>query len=148
MQEQFSANSPGDILESFLTILSIHSIPGDIAMIKITLKQNYCLIEPQGPLSKEDFAAIASQIDPVIESEGALDGLIIKTRDFPGWQGLGDIIEHFRFVKNHHRVIKNIALVTDAGVGERLPGIVGHFVEAEVKHFEFDNYEAAVEWIE
>ncbi len=41
-----------------------------------------------------------------------------------------------------------VALVTDARVGEILPGIVGHFVEAEVKHFEFDNYEAAVEWIE
>ena len=117
-------------------------------MIKITLKQNYCLIEPQGPLSKEDFAAIASQIDPLIKRDGYLDGLIIKTRDFPGWEGLGDIIEHFRFVKNHHQVIKKIALVTDAKVGEIFPSIVSHFVKAEVKHFEFDDYGAAVEWVD
>ncbi len=87
-------------------------------MIKITLQRHYCIIEPQGPICKEDFLEIARQIDPVIESEGALDGLIIKTRSFPGWKGLGDIIEHFRFVKNHHQVIKKIALVTDAKVGE------------------------------
>ena len=117
-------------------------------MIKITLKQNYCLIEPQGPLSKDDFLEIASQIDPIIESKGQLDGLIIKTREFPGWEGLGDVIEHFRFVKNHHRVIKKVALVTDAGVGEIFPSIVGHFVKAEVKHCKLDDNEAAVEWVE
>ena len=117
-------------------------------MIKITLQHHYCIIEPQGPLCKDDFDAIASQIDPVIESEGQLDGLIIKTRDFPGWEGLGDIIEHFRFVKNHHRVINKIALATDAKIGEIFPSIVGHFVKAEVKHFDYDDYEAAVEWVE
>jgi len=116
-------------------------------MIKITLQQHYCVIEPQGPLSKADFTAIASKIDPIIESEGQLDGLIIKTRGFPGWEGLSDVIEHFRFVKNHHRVIKKVALVTDAKVGEIFPSIAGHFVKAEVKHFDYDEYEAAVEWV-
>jgi len=116
-------------------------------MIKITLQHHHCIIEPQGPLSKDDFTTIASQIDPIIESDGHLDGLIIKTREFPGWEGLSDVIEHLRFVKNHHRVIKKIALVTDAGVGEIFPSIVGHFVKAEVKHFDFDDYEAAVEWV-
>ncbi len=117
-------------------------------MIKISLQHHYCVIEPQGPLSKDDFAAIASQIDPVIESEGALDGLIIKTRNFPGWKGLGDIIEHFRFVKYHHQLIEKIALVTDAKVGEIFPSIVDHFVKAEVRHFKFGDYEAAVKWVE
>ena len=117
-------------------------------MINITLQHHYCIIEPQGPLCKDDFLEIARQIDPVIERDGQLEGLIIKTREFPGWEGLSDVIEHFRFVKNHHQVIKKIALVTDAKVGEIFPSIVGHFVKAEVKHFEFDDYEAAVDWVE
>ena len=117
-------------------------------MINITQEQHYCVIEPQGPLSKEDFAEIASQIDPIIESEGQLDGLIIKTRAFPGWEDLGGVIEHFRFVKNHHQSVKKIAIVTDAKVGEIFPSIVSHFVNAEVKHFDFDEYEDAVDWIE
>jgi len=116
-------------------------------MIKITLEHNYCIIEPQSPLTKDDFTVIASQIDPIIESEGQLAGLIIKTREFPGWEGLSDVIEHFRFVKNHHQVIKKIALVTDAKIGELVPSIVGHFVKAEVKHFDYDDYDSAVGWV-
>jgi len=117
-------------------------------MIKITPQSNYCLIEPQGPLTREDFTAIANQIDPIIASEGQLDGLIIKTRVFPGWEGLGDVIEHFRFVKNHHHAIKKVALVTDAKIAEIFPAIVGHFVKAEVRHFDFNDYDEAVEWID
>jgi hypothetical protein len=117
-------------------------------MIKITLFSNYCLIEPQGPLTKDDFAAIANQIDPIIDNQGTFDGLIVKTREFPGWQGLGDVIAHFRFVKNHHRSIKKIALVTDAKIAEIFPVVVDHFVEAEVKHFDFDGFDEAVAWIE
>jgi hypothetical protein len=117
-------------------------------MIKINLFGNYCLIEPQGPLTKDDFAAIAGQIDPIIDNQGPLDGLIVKTREFPGWEGLGDVIAHFRFVKNHHRSIKKIALVTDAKIAEIFPVIVDHFVKAEVKHFNFDDFDEAVAWID
>jgi len=116
-------------------------------MLKVTLNHDYCVIEPQGPLTQEDFAEIASQIDPVIEAEGHLDGLIIKTREFPGWEGLGDVIAHFRFIKNHHQSIKKIALVTDARVADIIPTMVGHFIKAEVRHFDFDDGDAAVDWI-
>jgi hypothetical protein len=117
-------------------------------MIKITPLNNYCVVEPQGPLSRDDFAALASKIDPLIESEGRLDGLIIKTRDFPGWESLADVIEHFRFIRDHHRSIKKIALVTDAKIAEVFPAIVDHFVKAEVKHFDFDDFAEAVNWID
>ena len=117
-------------------------------MIQVTLAHDYCVIEPNGPLTKEDFAEIGRQIDPVIEAEGHLDGLIIKTREFPGWEGTGDVIEHFRFVKNHHRSIRKIAFVTDAKIAEILPAIVSHFVKAEVKLFEFDEFSQAVDWID
>ena len=117
-------------------------------MIKISPQNNYCVIEPQGPLTKGDFAAIARQIDPIIANEGQLDGLIIKTREFPGWEGLGDIIEHFRFIRNHHRMIAKVALVTDARIAEVFPAIVDHFVEAEVRHFDFDDFDKAVAWID
>ena len=116
-------------------------------MIDIILFGNYCLIEPQGPLTKDDFAAIADRIDPIIDNKGTLDGLIVKTRDFPGWEGLGDVIAHFRFITNHHRLIKKIELVTDAKIAEIFPVIVDHFVKAEVKQFRFDDFDEAVAWI-
>jgi len=116
-------------------------------MIQVTLEENYCLIEPNSPLTKEDFAAIATKVDPVIENEGTLDGLVIKTQDFPGWESFSDMVEHFRFVKNHHQNIKKVALVTDARAASIFPSIVSHFVKAELKHFEYEDYESAVDWI-
>ena len=117
-------------------------------MIKITPLEHYCVLEPSGPLSRDDFIAVARQIDPIIESEGRLDGLIIKTREFPGWEGIGDVIEHFRFIRNHHRLIRKVALVTDASVAAIVPVIVGHFVDAEVRQFAFDQFDQAVEWVD
>ena len=116
-------------------------------MMNITLAKKYCLIEPQGPLTKEDFTAIAAKVDPVIESNGELDGIIIKTKDFPGWESFSDVVEHIRFVKNHHQVIKKVAFVTDTKVADIFPVVVSHFVKAELKHFDFDDFEEAVEWI-
>ena len=117
-------------------------------MIKITLEKSFCLVEPQGPLTKEDFAEVARQVDPIIESQGELDGLIIKTREFPGWESLSDVVEHFRFVKNHHANIEKVALVTDAKIAELLPSVIKHFVKADIKQFDFDDYEDAVKWVE
>lgn len=68
-------------------------------------------------------------------------------RDFPGWESLADVIAHFRFVRNHHRLIKRVVLVTDAEIAEIFPVIVDHFVKAEVKHFDFDDFDEAVTWI-
>jgi hypothetical protein len=117
-------------------------------MIKVTSQHNYCLIEPDGPLSRDDFDAIARHIDPVIEAGGQLDGLIIKTRSFPGWESLGGLIEHFRFVRDHHRAIQRVALVTDTPLANLLPAIVGHFVSAEVRQFNFDDDDDAIEWMQ
>jgi hypothetical protein len=117
-------------------------------MIKVTLQHSYCLIEPDGPLSRGDFESIAKQIDPVIEAGGQLDGLIIKTRSFPGWESLDGLIEHFRFVRNHHRAIRRVALVTDTPLANLLPAIVSHFVSAEVRQFDFDDDDDAIEWMQ
>jgi hypothetical protein len=116
-------------------------------MIKVELAGDVCLVEPQGALTKDDFAAIAAVVDPVIESDGQLGGLIIKTREFPGWEGFGDMVEHMRFVRGHHQHINKIALVTDAKVSDLFPSIANHFVKAEVKHFAFDDYENALAWL-
>lgn len=116
-------------------------------MIKVTPSDNYCLIEPQGPLTHDDFVTIANCIDPIIERNGRMDGLIIKTRRFPGWESLGDIIDHLRFVRDHHRVIGRIALVTDTALAQVFPVIARHFVSADVRQFDFDDYQKAVDWI-
>ena len=115
--------------------------------VKISSADNYCLVEPQAPLSRADFEAIAAHVDPLIEREGRLDALVIRTRKFPGWESLGDLVEHMKFVRNHHRKIERVALVTDAALARIVPLLAGHFVQAEIRRFDFDDFQAALDWV-
>ena len=43
-------------------------------------------ITPDGPLDKADFEQLASEIEPVIASEGKLASIMICAKSFPGWR--------------------------------------------------------------
>jgi len=90
----------------------------------------------------------AKTIDPYIEKFGKLNGLIIHTRSFPGWDSFGSFITHMKFVKEHHTKVARIAFVTDSPIGSIAEKITDHFIKAEIKHFSFDEIEASKHWIE
>ena len=66
---------------------------------------------------------------------------------FPGWQSLGAMAAHFRFVRDHQKHIKRIALVTASAMGNVAEHLASHFVSAEIKHFPAGEAEAATHWI-
>ncbi|HZO37910.1 MAG TPA: STAS/SEC14 domain-containing protein [Methylomirabilota bacterium] len=102
---------------------------------------------PKSALEKSDFEELASAADPYIEKKGGLAGLIIETPAFPGWDGLGALAAHFRFVRDHHKHIRRIGLVTDAAAATVAERLASHFVSAEIKHFPAGQREAAKQWI-
>jgi hypothetical protein len=102
---------------------------------------------PNGALSEKDFEFAASVIDPYIEKYGNLKGLIINTKTFPGWESFASLIKHFKFVKEHHKKVSYVALVTDSVLGDFGEKIADHFVSAEIKHFAFDELNNAQSWI-
>jgi len=104
-------------------------------------------VRPKGPLSADDFAEIASAVDPYIETGRDLAGLIIHAESFPGWKSLKAMIQHFRFIRGHHKHIKKVAVVSDAAVLSELPALADHFVAAKLMHFAYADYEGAMEWI-
>ncbi len=118
-----------------------------MVVVSVNKEKNICIVEPLEALSKVDFEKISNSVEPQIEQQGKLNGLLIKTREFPGWDKLTDVIEHFRFIKEHHRVIEKVALVTDAKIADLLPLFVSHFIKAEIRHFQFDEYSDAIEWM-
>jgi len=118
-------------------------------MIKVTLdKENsIATLEPHGALTKEDFSLAVKAIDPYIEEHGKLNGLIIETESFPGWDDFAALSRHITFVKNHHKKIKRLAFVTDSVLGNLAEKIADHFVEAQIKTFPFSEMKEAREWI-
>lgn len=118
-------------------------------MIKHTLDEGRAILHlrPQAPLRKEDFEQLAGVTDPYIEARGGLAGMIVEIDAFPGWDSFGAMAAHFRFVRDHHRNIRKIALVTDAGAANVAEKLVSHFVAAEIKQFPAGQVKQAEEWI-
>ena len=74
------------------------------------------VIEPNGALAAHDFRAVARAVDPFIAEKGNLTGVLIKAPSFPGWDSFGALLEHLKFVREHHREIDRVAAVTDSAV--------------------------------
>ena len=105
------------------------------------------ILKPIGPLESTDFEKLAREVDPYIIEKGALNGLMIYTKSFPGWDNFAAFLSHIKFVKNHHQKIKKIAAVTGSGFLSIMPQIAKHFIQAEVRHFDYDDKETALDWL-
>jgi SpoIIAA-like len=105
------------------------------------------ILEPDGPLSEDDFKSAAKVIDPWIEKSNELNGLIIHTESFPGWESFAALSSHLVFVKEHHKKIARVALATDSKAAGFANTIAKHFVKAEIKLFPYKNLEEAKLWV-
>jgi hypothetical protein len=105
------------------------------------------IISPEGRLESADFERLAQEVDPYITEKGKLAGLMIYAEAFPGWDDVGALISHLKFVKDHHKLIRKVAAVTDSTFLSIMPRVVDHFVSAEVRHFDYRDKEVALEWL-
>jgi hypothetical protein len=104
-------------------------------------------LRPTAALAKEDFAQLAKTVDPHIEKSGGLAGIILEAAKFPGWDSLAAMAAHVRFVRDHQKRVKKIAIVTDAAIGNVGERLGSHFVAAQIKHFAAGQLEAAKQWV-
>ena len=104
-------------------------------------------VRPEGKLETQDFLTLSEVVDPFIKERGGLNGIIIVTKKFPGWEDFNGMIEHMRFVRNHHRKIAKVAIVTDSKIADVAESLGKHFVKASIKHFSFKELESAKGWM-
>ncbi|WP_111497217.1 MULTISPECIES: STAS/SEC14 domain-containing protein [Marinobacter] len=118
-------------------------------MLKVKLEREagIAVLEPEGALTPEDFQYAAQVIDPYIEENGPLPGLLVHVRSFPGWASLASMLSHLRFVRDHHRQVRRVALVTDSGVLNAAETLGSHFLAAEIRTFGYDEMEQARAWL-
>ena len=105
------------------------------------------IVTPAGPLEKADFDRLAREVDPCIESRGKLQGVMIYTPSFPGWSDFGALVAHLKFIRDHHRQVLRVAAVTESAVLSILPLVAGHFVQAQVRHFDYADKDRALAWL-
>lgn len=105
------------------------------------------VLRPESPLDKNDFVKLGKVVDPQIEAGHDLAGLIINAPAFPGWDSFGAMVTHFRFVRDHHKHVKKIAVVTDSKLGDFAEHLMSHFISAKIRQFPAGQVEQARQWI-
>jgi hypothetical protein len=120
------------------------------AMIKHELLRDrgILILKPEGALRAEDFTVLAGAVDPYLEQHGELKGLMIEAPSFPGWDSFAALLSHLRFVRDHHRRIRRVAVVSDSAFLTVAPKIASHFVSAQLRTFDAADRAAALAWIE
>jgi hypothetical protein len=118
-------------------------------VIEHTLDTTHAILylRPKSALERGDFEDLAATVDPFIGEHGDLAGLIIDAPTFPGWDTLGAMAAHFRFVRDHQKHIRKIGLVTDSALGNVAQRLASHFVSAEIRHFPAGELAAAKDWV-
>ena len=114
---------------------------------RILTEDAIVVIEPSGPLSEIDFAALTEEVDAYLEVRESLKGLLIHTREFPGWEDLEGLVGHIRFVRDHHQKIARVAFACDSKLTALVPKFAKHFVSAEVRSFAFHQFDEALAWL-
>jgi hypothetical protein len=84
------------------------------------------LVQPKSAIEQDDFVKLAKVVDPHIEATGGLAGLIVEAPSFPGWKSFGAMVNQFRFVRDHHKRIKRIGVVTDSHLGDVAERLASH----------------------
>ena len=105
------------------------------------------LVQPQGKLQASDFLKLGDAVDQYVKEHGNLKGLIIETEKFPGWDNIDAFKEHVKFIKKHKTFFAKIALVTNSLFAEVVKTLIAPFVPPHIKHFPYDQVEAAKQWI-
>lgn len=124
----------------------LRSLPEGPAVSHRLTDSGVLVVEVNQALRAQDFDALAATADAWIESHGALQGIVIRAREFPGWENLGSLVRHIRFVRDHHRRVHRVALASDSRLADLAPRLGEHFVDAEVKRVGYDDLDAAIAW--
>ena len=76
-----------------------------------------------------------------------MHGLLIDAEAFPGWSDFAALLAHLRFVRDHHRKIEKVAVVSDSRFLAAAPAVASHFVQADIRHFPHAQRDDALAWL-
>ena len=114
---------------------------------ELMIDEKILVITPDESLKTTDFERLSKEVGSHIEAKGALNGLMICSASFPGWENFKALISYIRFIKENNHLIKKVAAVTDSDFLSFLPRLASHFVQAEVKHFSYQDKDVAFDWL-
>ena len=114
---------------------------------RIMQTEGILVIEPISALSVDDFQGLTVSVDAYLTEHPTLHGMLIHAEHFPGWENFAGLSAHLGFVREHHKKIERIAIVTDSPLATLAPALAKHFVSAQIRHFAYSEFEEALLWL-
>lgn len=115
----------------------------------ITYRTEYGIlqVEPTGKLKEKDFEDLGEQIASIRDDDRDLNGILILTKDFPGYREFSDALAHGEFLGDHRDEIDKVALCSDSTVAGLLEIAGKAFAKADVRKFDYDDKDDAEKWL-
>jgi hypothetical protein len=105
------------------------------------------VVEADGPLGARDIDALEWAVDTWLAQHAELRGLVVHAPAVPGWQNVAGLTRHMKFARGHHRHIRRVAVAVDGPVAQFAPKLAGRLMHPEVRHFGYDELDAARSWV-
>jgi hypothetical protein len=124
----------------------LESLPGRLATTRIDSAAGVVVVDVGEPLRREAVDVIAAAVDSWLADHTELPGLVLHAPSFPGWENVGALVQHLRFVGGHQRRVGRVALAVDGqpvGIAARVAGTLLH---PEVRHFASGETDEAIAW--
>ncbi|MBC2667068.1 STAS/SEC14 domain-containing protein [Novosphingobium flavum] len=107
---------------------------------------NVAVLKPRGALSAADFTRLSEAIDQQTATAGAAPSLVIDAGQLPHWDSLDALGKHLRFVQDHHRLVRKVAVAGDNLALKTLPHVADLFIDAKIRRFPHAKLGDAIEW--
>ncbi len=113
---------------------------------QIDSNHNLIIVTPTGSLSEADFEGLGETVNDYINRHVKAPGLVLNSDSLPHWKNAAALFAHLKMVRDHHKVISRVALVSDSATLSIMPTLVDQFVDAKIRHFKQADLEKAKSW--
>ncbi len=114
--------------------------------IEIKARDNIFIVTAGGRISADQIKDLTMKVNTYINETDQVPNLVLHTKSVPFWADFNALRKHLHFIKNHHQLVKKIAIVSDSKFLWLAKSVVDHFVGAKVRRFNEDAIDDAVAW--
>lgn len=109
-------------------------------------KNNLFVVTPEGTVSEADFEGLGDAVNDYINRNDKAPGIVLDAAGLPHWKNAAALFAHMKLVRDHHKLISKVALVSDSTTLSIMPVLVDLFLDAKVRHFPQADLEKAKSW--
>jgi len=114
--------------------------------LEIDKARNLVHLSPEGKLEKADFDRLTETLNEHINMTDSVPAIIIETRGRPHWDSYGAFLRHMEFIKDYHKLVPKIAIVSDSSALSMARSLADHLVKAKVRYFPIGSAAEAADW--